>query len=121
MTVKLDVWIRKPCTCTQYQGFLDSSVGRESACNAGDPSLIPGLGRSTEEGIGCLLQYSWASPVAQVVIYLQCGRPGSDPRVGKIPWRKEECYQINQENLKTTILGPRVCVKSLQSYLTLQP
>ena len=33
-------------------GFSDSSVGKESACNAGDPSLIPGLGRSTGEGIG---------------------------------------------------------------------
>ena len=33
-------------------GFLDSSVGKESACNAGDPSLIPGLGRSAGEGIG---------------------------------------------------------------------
>ena len=28
----------------------DSSVGKESACNAGDPGLIPGLGRSAEEG-----------------------------------------------------------------------
>ena len=32
-------------------GFPDSSVGKESACNADGPSLIPGLGRSTEEGI----------------------------------------------------------------------
>ena len=31
-------------------GFLDSSVGKESACHAGDPSLIPGLGRSPGEG-----------------------------------------------------------------------
>ena len=38
--------------------FPDSSVGKESACNAGDPSLIPGLGRSPEEGIGYPLQYS---------------------------------------------------------------
>ena len=29
-----------------------SSVSKESTCNAGDPSSIPGLGRSTEEGIG---------------------------------------------------------------------
>ena len=29
-----------------------SSVGKESACNAGDPSSIPGLGRSPGEGIG---------------------------------------------------------------------
>ena len=33
-------------------GFPDSSVGKESACNAGDPSLIPGSGRSAGEGIG---------------------------------------------------------------------
>ena len=31
--------------------FPDSSVGKDSACNAGDPGLIPGLGRSTGEGI----------------------------------------------------------------------
>ena len=31
-------------------GFPDSSVGKESACNAGDPGLIPGSGRSTGEG-----------------------------------------------------------------------
>ena len=48
-------------------GFSDSSVGRESACNAGDPSLIPRLGRSAGEGIGYPLQYSWPSLVAQLV------------------------------------------------------
>ena len=32
--------------------FPDSSVGKESACNAGDLGLIPGLGSSPEEGIG---------------------------------------------------------------------
>ena len=47
--------------------FPDSSVGKESACNAGDPSLIPWFGRFTEQGLGCPLQYSWASPVAQLV------------------------------------------------------
>ena len=49
------------------EGFPDSSVGKESACNVGDPGLIPGSGRSTGEGIGYLLQYSWASLVAQLV------------------------------------------------------
>ena len=48
-------------------GFPDSSVGKESACNAGDPGSIPGLGRSAGEGIGYPLQYSWASLVAQLV------------------------------------------------------
>ena len=50
-----------------YLGFPDSSVGKESTCNAGDPCSIPGSGRSTGEGIGYPLQYSWASLVAQLV------------------------------------------------------
>ena len=47
--------------------FPHSSVGKESAFNAGDPTLIPGWGRPPGEGIGYLLQYSWASFVAQLV------------------------------------------------------
>ena len=39
-------------------GFPDNSVGKESACNAGDPGSIPGLGRSPAEGKGYPLQYS---------------------------------------------------------------
>ena len=50
---------------TVLQGFSDSSVGKESTCNAGDPASIPGLGRSPGEGIGYPLQYCWASVVAQ--------------------------------------------------------
>ena len=72
-------------------GFPGSSVGKESGCSAGDAGSIPGLGRSTGEGIGYPFQYSWASLVAQLVrIRLQCGRPGLDPWVGKIPWRREK-------------------------------
>ena len=48
-------------------GFPESSVGKESTCNAGDPNSIPGLARSPEEGIGYPLQYPWASLVAQTV------------------------------------------------------
>ena len=47
--------------------FPNSSVGKESACNAGDPGSIPGLGRSAGERIGYPLQCSWASLVAQLV------------------------------------------------------
>ena len=43
------------------------SIGKEFACNAGDPCSIPGLGRSAREGIGYQLHYSWASLVAQLV------------------------------------------------------
>ena len=48
-------------------GFTDSSAGKESVCNAGDPSSIPGLRSSPGEGISYPLQNSWASLVAQVV------------------------------------------------------
>ena len=48
-------------------GFPDSSAGKESTCNVGDPSSIPGSGRSPGEGIGYPLQYSWAPLVAQLV------------------------------------------------------
>ena len=50
-----------------FRGFPGSSADKESICNAGDPSLIPGLGRAPGEGIGYPLQYSWVSVVAQMV------------------------------------------------------
>ena len=43
---------------TLWKGFLGSSTGKESACNAGDPGWIPGSGRSPGGGHGSLLQYS---------------------------------------------------------------
>ena len=48
-------------------GFPYSTVGKESACNAGDPDLISGSGRSAGKGASYPLQYSWASLVAQLV------------------------------------------------------
>ena len=47
--------------------FPHSSVGKESVCNAEDPSSIPGLGRSAGKGIAYPLQYPWASLLAQLV------------------------------------------------------
>ena len=43
------------------------SARKESACNAGDPSSIPGLGKSSGGGIVYPFQYSWASLMAQMV------------------------------------------------------
>ena len=48
-------------------GFPGSSAGKEYTCKAGDPGSIPGTGRFLWEGIGYLLQYSWAFLVAQSV------------------------------------------------------
>ena len=59
---------------TLEKGFPGSSVGKESACNAGDPSSIPGLGRFAREGIDYPLQYSWASLVAQQIMNLPAMR-----------------------------------------------
>ena len=69
------------------QGFPNSSVGKESACNAGDPSSISVSGRSAGEGIGYLLQYSWASLVAHLVKNLPAMQETwvFDPYFGKIP------------------------------------
>ena len=50
-----------------FLDFPDSSVDKESACNAGDPGSIPGSGRSAGEGMGYPFQYYWASVVAQLV------------------------------------------------------
>ena len=49
------------------KGFPDSSVGKESTCNAGNPGSIPGLERSAGEGIDYPLQYSWTFLLAQLV------------------------------------------------------
>ena len=73
-------------------GFLRSSAGKESACNAGDPGSIPGLGRSAREGIDYPLQYSWASLVA-----------GFDSWVGKIPWRREQLYPLQYSGLENSM------------------
>ena len=50
-----------------YLGFPGSPAGKKSICNAGDPVLIPGSGRSPGRGHSNPLQYSWASLVAQLV------------------------------------------------------
>ena len=70
--------------------FPDSSVGKDSAHNARDPSSIPELGRSAGEGIGYPLQYSCASLVAQLVKNPPAMWETWVPSLGwKIPWRRE--------------------------------
>ena len=61
------------------EAILGGSDGKESACNVGDPSSIPGLGILSREGNGYPFQYSWASQVAQVVKSLSMG----SQRVGR--------------------------------------
>ena len=65
----------------------DSSVGKESACNVGDPGLIPGSGRLDGEEIGYPLQSSWASLLAQLLKNPPVIREdlGSVPGLGRSP------------------------------------
>ena len=56
--------------CLHLLHFSDSSVGKESAYNAGDPSSIPGLGRSPGEGIGY--------PLPWVFLGFPCGSAGKE-------------------------------------------
>ena len=58
-----------PWVCIDPPGsdFPGNSASKEFTCNVEDPGLIPGSGRSAGEGIGYPLQYSWASPVTQLV------------------------------------------------------
>ena len=85
-------------------GFPDSSVGKESACNAGDPCSIPGWGRSTGEGIGYPLQYSWASLVAQLVKNSTCnaGDLGLIPGLGRSPGEGKD-YPLRYSGLENSM------------------
>ena len=72
-------------------GFLDSSVGKESACDAGDPSLIPGWGRATGERIGLLTPIFLGFPCGSSgkEFTSSMGDLGLKTWVGKIPWRRD--------------------------------
>ena len=92
----------------EESGFPSSSAGRESTCNTGNLGSMPGLGRSPGEGKCYPLQYSGLENSMDCIVHgftksrtrlpwwrrrqsicLQCGRPGFDPWVGKILWRRE--------------------------------
>ena len=81
------------CLCNMHQdimlipyelGFPAGSTGKECACDPGNPGSIPGLGRSSGEGIGYPLQYVWASLVAQSVKASACN-VSSFPGLGRSP------------------------------------
>ena len=77
-------------------GFIDSLVGKESTCIAGDTGLIPGSGRSAGERIGYLLQNSWTLLVAQLVKNLPAvWKTGVQYLVEKIPGLKGYPHQYS--------------------------
>ena len=84
------------------RGFPNSSVGKESACNAGHPGSIPGSGRSAGEGIDYPLQYSRASLVAQLVKNL---RAMCETRIQFLDW---EDPQEKEKATHSSILAWRI-------------
>ena len=70
-------------------GFPGSSAGEESACNAGDPGLVPWLVKPPVEGISYPLQYSLTSLVAQLLK----NSPAED--LGSIPGFTKELMFMN--------------------------
>ena len=74
----------------------DSSVGKESACNAGDPSSIPGLGRSPGEGKGYPFQYSGLENSINCQVH---GVTKSRTRLSDFHFQKYEVKLILLENV----------------------
>ena len=85
-------------------GFPGSSAGKEPSCNAGDPSSIPGSGRSPRKGIGYPFQYSWASLVTQMVKNTPCnaGDLGLIPGLGRSPG-EGNCYPLQYAGLESSM------------------
>ena len=84
-----------------FNGLPYSSVGKESACNTGDPDSSEG---SAGEGIGYPLQYSWASLVAQLgkESAYNVGDLGSIPWLGRSP-REEKDYPLWYSSLESSM------------------
>ena len=85
-------------------GLPDSSVGKESNCNSGDPSSIPGLGRSTGEGISHPFQYSWGFLWGSAGKESACnaGDLDSIPGLGRPPW-EGKCYPLQYSGLENSM------------------
>ena len=84
--------------------FPDSSVGKESTCNAGGPGSIPGSGRPAGEGIGYSLQYSRASLVAQLVKNPPAMRETWVQSLGREdPLEKEKSYPLQYCGLENSM------------------
>ena len=97
-----------------YQGFPGSSAGKKSTCNAGGPGSIPGLERSSGEGVGYPLWYSWVSLVAQKAKNPPVMRDTwVHPWVRKIPWRR--AWQPTPAFLPGESHGPRSLAGHTQS------
>ena len=85
-------------------GFPDSSVGKESACNAGDPGFIPGSGRSPGEGIGYPLQYSGLKNSMDCIVH---GAANSQTQLSEFHFLSFTIAN-NSDSMGTTLVAERI-------------
>ena len=90
---------RKSVNLLIWPFLLDSSAGKESACNAGDLSSIPGLGRSAGEGKGYPLQYSGLENSMDCIVY----------RVAETGTRLNDFHSLTHSLISVNQLVPRTC------------
>ena len=83
-------WRRDRLPTPVFLGFPCSSAGKESACNVGDLSSIPGLGRSPGEGNGYPLQYSGLKNSMDCIVY---GVTKSQTRLSNFHFQEAEAMQ----------------------------
>ena len=85
-------------------GFPDSSIDKESTCNAGDPGFTPESGRSAVEGRGYPLQYSWAFLVAQLLKNLPAMQETWVRSLGwEDPLEKGKAYPLQYTGLESSM------------------
>ena len=120
-TCKTDSWreVAYDTGSSDSVGCPGGSAGKESTCNSGDPGLIPGLGKSTGEGIGYPLQYSWAALVAQLVkeSARNVGDLGSIPGLGRSPGEGKG-YPLQYSGLENSMDSIGHGVAKLQTQLS---
>ena len=110
--------------------FLDSSIGKEFTCNAGDPSSIPGLGRSPGEGKGYPLQYSGLENYTDCIVYgvaesdkterlsqrvvepsqWNTGKPFSSEPAMQLVLKNNSCYYFKEKKKK--LWKGKICQRS---------
>ena len=101
------------------KGFSGSSAGKESACNAGDPSSVPGSGRSPGEGNSYPFQYSGMENSMDCIVH---GVAKSQTQLSDFHFHfnmKSSFKQIYSEIFQLLIVPMKVC--KIQSILFVIP
>ena len=92
----------RPLVTVETLGFPCGSAGKESACNAGDLDLIPGLGRSPGEGKGYPLQYSGLENSMDCIVHGICAKSVHSLQICSQTWLSDFHFQAVTQDLRTS-------------------